>query len=93
MAKKKPSPKQKSLPGMEDRKIEALHSAALDYAEVRDERMDLLDKEIELKARLGKLMHEHGKTTYSYHGIVVTLVPGEENVKVKVKKDKADKED
>jgi hypothetical protein len=94
-AKKAPksTPKQKSLPGMEDRKIEELHAAAEDYAEVRDKRMDLLDEEIEMKASLGKLMHKHGLTKYSHHGLVVMLVPGEENVKVKVKKDKEGKED
>jgi hypothetical protein len=93
MTKKNPKPKQKELPGMEDRKLEDLHRAAEQYADVRDERMELLDQEIELKARVAKLMHDHKRTTYSYHGLIITLVPGEETVKVKVPKDKEKKED
>lgn len=45
--------------------------------------MALLDEEIEMKASLAKLMHKYDMTKYSHHGLVIMLVSGEENVKVK----------
>ena len=46
-----------------------------------------------IEGLLVKLMHEHKMTMYSYHRLIVTLVPGEETVKLKSKKDKSEKED
>ena len=83
---RKPRPEQADLPGTEDSAIKPLEDAAKRYAKIRDERMELNDEEGKLKASLISLMHKHGKTTYSRHGIVITLIPEAENVKVKVKK-------
>lgn len=83
----KPSPRQTSIPGMEDRKIEALHSAALDYADIRDQRQELTLQEVDLKSKLLDLMHTHKRETYTFNGVTITVVHEEENVKVRVKKE------
>jgi hypothetical protein len=96
MAKRarKPRPEQADLPGTEDSAIKPLEDAAKRYAKIRDERMELNTDEAKIKAGLIVLMHKHGKTTYSRHGITITLVPEAENVKVKIKgKDDADDEE
>jgi hypothetical protein len=92
MAKKKapPSkvkkiPRQDRLPGMADAKIQSLHDAALDYAEIRDKRQELTKSEVELKDRLMKLMHKYKKTVYDYNGVHIELVVEEESVKVRVR--------
>ena len=94
MAAKKKSAKKKGrqerLPGMKDSKLEALHNAALDYAEIRDKRQALTKEEVELKGQLLTLMHKHRKDHYEYNGVVVDLVTEEETVKVRVKKAKVD---
>ena len=93
MAAKKKSAKkgrQKRLPGMADAKLEALHNAALDYAEVRDKRQELTKEEVALKGTLLTLMHKHKKDHYEYNGVTIDLVTEEETVRVRVKKAKAD---
>ena len=94
MAVKK-APRQDSLPTMENRKIKALQDAAMDYANIRDQRVALSAQEVDLKQKLIDLMHKHEKETYTYQGVTITLVMEQENVKVKIaKKDKdADDED
>lgn len=87
MAKRarKKRPEQADLPGTEDSAIKPLEDAAKRYAKIRDERMELNTDEAKLKTSLITLMHKHGKTTYSRHGIVITLIPEGEKVKVKIK--------
>jgi hypothetical protein len=85
--------RQKPLPGMEQRVIQDLQDAALSYAEVRDERMALSQREGELKKDLLKLMHKYKKKEYSYEGVTVTLVMEEETVKVRVRAPKEDDEE
>ena len=92
-APKAKKPKQDDLPGMEDRKIAELEAAALEYAEGRDERMDMTKREVELKTKLLALMHKHGKTTYKCGDIEITIVPEGEKIKVKVHKEKEESED
>ena len=92
-AKKKSAPKkgrQKRLPGMADAKLEALHNAALDYAEVRDKRQELTKEEVALKGTLLTLMHKHKKDHYEYNGVTIDLVTEQETVKVRVAKAKVD---
>lgn len=76
---------QNELPGMEDRKLKDLHDAALEYAEIRDQRMALSAQEVELKTSLLALMHKYKKESYVYDGIEINIVHEEETVKVKVK--------
>jgi len=90
---KKSKPKQKQLPTMEDRQIQELQDKAIEYAQVRDERMALSKQEGELKTDLLKLMHKHKKTEYTYNGVTVLLVMEEETVKVKVKPKDVDADD
>jgi hypothetical protein len=40
-----------------------------------------------------RLMHKHGKTIYRHDGIEIRLEPGEEDVKVRIKKPGQDAED
>ena len=84
---KKKIPRQKPLPGIGDAKITAIENAALDYAEIRDERQELTKRESDLKESLIKLMHKAGKTEYKRNGISVRLVVEEETVKVRVRED------
>jgi hypothetical protein len=80
--------KQEDLPGMEDRKIAELEAAALEYAEGRDERMEMTKREVELKTKLIALMHKHGKTIYRCGDIEIEVVPEKEKIKVRVHKEK-----
>src|SRR5947207_4768579 len=82
--------RQKRLPGMADAKLEALHSAALDYAEIRDKRQELTKQEVELKGSLLTLMHKHKREHYEYNGVTIDLVAEQETVKVRVAKAKVD---
>lgn len=80
----KPLPKQKVLPGMQDRRIAALENAALKYADVRDERMHWTKREVEAKKKVKDLMHEQKRTHYSRGNIEIELVPEDEHVHVRV---------
>lgn len=71
---------------MQDRAIKPLEDLAASYADVRDRRMELNKEEHELKAHTLKLMKKYEKTIYRHDGIEIRIVPGEEDVKVKVKK-------
>lgn len=88
MAKKKAAkrlPKQKTLPGMQDRRVVALENAALKYADVRDERMGWTKKEVEAKKRVQDLMHTQGRKHYSRANIEISLEPEDEKVIVRVR--------
>jgi hypothetical protein len=78
-------PRQEVIPGMGDAKIAAIENAALDYAEIRDERQELSQSEAELKQKLMDLMHKAGKEEYKRNGIHVWIEVKEETVKVRVK--------
>ena len=78
--------KPRRLPGISDAKIEALQSAAMSYAEIRDQRQVLTTQESELKQKLLALMHKYKKDHYEYDGVVIDLIVEEETVKVKVSK-------
>jgi hypothetical protein len=78
---------------MEDKAISAIENAALDYAEIRDERQDLSKQEGELKQKLMDLMHKANKTEYKRNGIRVWIEVKEETVKVRVKQDGGEEND
>jgi hypothetical protein len=82
----KKSPRQKSLPGMEDRALKALENAALDYDDIKKQRMALTEQEVPAKALVKKLMHAANKTDYVHGRIEIHLEfkPEDENVKVRV---------
>jgi hypothetical protein len=79
-------PRGAPLPGMEDHAIKPLEDVAAEYATIRDERMDLTQREHTLKNHALKLMKKYDKTIYRHDGIEITIVPGEDDVKVRVKK-------
>lgn len=78
-------PRQKPLPGMEDRAVEVLDDAALRYDEVKKARMKLTVQEVEAKKQVADLMHAKKKKHYQHGNIVIDLVPEGEKVKVRVK--------
>jgi len=82
----KKHPRTGSLPGLEDHAIKPLDTAAAEYADIRDQRMDLTRQEVDLKARTLKLMKKYGKTKYQHNGILIEIEPGAETIKVRVKK-------
>ena len=81
-SKPRPAP----LPGMEDHAIAPLEALARQYADIRDSRADLAKQESTLKRDAVRLMHKYGKTSYCHDGITITLIAGDEDVRVKVKK-------
>jgi hypothetical protein len=83
--KVKKLPRQESLPGIGDTKIAAIENAALDYAEIRDQRQELTTQEVDLKKKLLDLMHAKNLTEYKRNGISVKLVAETETVKVRVR--------
>ncbi len=78
----------KRLPGMEDHHLPDLEEAALNYARVRDERMAMLKRELDLKDVLHTLMKRHSKTLYRVEEMEIKVVARDETVKVKLLKDK-----
>jgi hypothetical protein len=86
-------PRTRDLPGMEDRAIKPLEDVAASYADVRDQRIALNKTEAELKKTALTLMHKYDKTIYRHAGIEIRVVPGEEDVKVKIRKETDDDDD
>lgn len=84
------TPKDQPLTGMEDARIPALEKIARDYADIRDQRIELNRDEAKLKERAIRAMHEYKKAVYKRNGIEIRLDPGEETLKVRIKAEKAD---
>ena len=68
---------------IEDSAILDLEDAAKEYANTRDDRMALLETEVELL----ELMKKNKKEVYKRDGIEIRIAHEKETVKVKVKKD------
>ena len=81
-------PKDQPLPGLGDRRIQALEDAAEEYAEIRDRRMALNTEEVSLKASILRTMAKLGKTIYRHAGVTIQVVEGEPDCKVRIKKPK-----
>jgi hypothetical protein len=79
---------QRRLPTMEDPRIEELHSAAIEYAAVRDERIEQNKAEKKLMEKLAGLMKKHSKTKYLCQGVEIKRVIEKERIKVRIKKAK-----
>jgi hypothetical protein len=77
--------RQTALPGMQDKPIAVLEDIAHEYAEVRDQRMALLQQEVTLKQRALAELHKLKRTAYRQNGIEITIIPGDESIRVKVK--------
>lgn len=75
---------QEHLPGAEPMpKNVRVHSAAMRYAEARDERMALVKQEKGLKTMLTELMLKEGLTRYEYGDVRVDL-DSKSEIKVKI---------
>jgi hypothetical protein len=78
--------KQQRIPGTEPASIKELDDAAEAYVEARDARMSCTEVEVVAKAALIAAMKKHGVEVYkdesSVPALVVTVVPGKDNVKV-----------
>ena len=92
-ARGKSKPRQQALPTLEDHAIKELEAVAAEYAEIRDQRMELTKEESTLKQTAIRAMRKHNKTIYRHGGITIQLVDGEVDVKVKIKKPKADEDE
>src|SRR6476660_2511405 len=89
----KKSPRQEALPGLEDRAIKAIDNAAMDYADIRDQRQALTAQESSLKTELLNLMHKHQKTHYKHGTVEINVVPEAETIKVRIKEENEQKPD
>jgi hypothetical protein len=69
---------------MEEPAIQQLEDATQEYAKVRDRRMALTDKEVELKMELRDLMKANQKTFYKHGKIEIEIVPKDEKIKVRI---------
>jgi hypothetical protein len=77
-------PRQQRLPTMDDAKIEILHSLATDYADMRDRRMQLGKKEVELKGKILDVLKAHKMEHYHYSDIDITVINEKQKVRVKI---------
>lgn len=80
--------KQARLPGTEGPEIEELEEAAFKYAEIRDQRMELTQREVSAKQTVLALMKKHKKNDYNHAGVEIEVVLEVETVKVRIKKEK-----
>lgn len=78
--------RQLKIAGTGGEEIKEVNDAAEAYVEARDKRMKLTEKETEAKEALIAVMKKHDLTVYkddeANPPLVVTLVPGKDNVKV-----------
>jgi hypothetical protein len=78
--------KQLPIPGTEKETIKEVDTAAEAYVNARDERMQLTERESEAKEALVHVMKKHNLEVYRDENavppLVVTLIPGEDRVKV-----------
>lgn len=80
--------KQQLIPGTEPEVHKDINDAADDYRDVRDQRMQLMKPEALKKATLLAAMQKHKLRRYSYGRVLVEIVPGDETVRVRTKKEK-----
>jgi len=78
--------KQADLPGMEDKHIREIEDAAHEYAEARDKRMKLTEKEVEKKGELLAAMQKHKKRHYEVDDLQIDIEVEKETVKVRIRK-------
>lgn len=63
MARKK-TPKQTTIEGTQRKAIPAIRKAAETYVEIRDERMEFTEREVEANEKLVQVMVKHDVTDY-----------------------------
>lgn len=80
----KRKPKQQDLPGMEDRALKPLENLAEQYADVRDQRMELTRQETQMSSDLLAMMKKYEKLEYHHGEVHIWVKTIEEKVKVKI---------
>lgn len=80
----KRKPRAQRLPGMEDAGFPELEKLAEEYADVRDQRMELTKQESTMNADLLALMKKHDKSEYHHQDVHVWIKSKDERVKVKI---------
>lgn len=80
---KQRKPKQAVIPGMEDRKLESLHSAADAYLDAKEQARTASEGKKAAEATLVAKMKENGKTVYICDGLKIEVKPKDEGVSVK----------
>lgn len=84
-----PRAKQKPIPGTERKVHKDITKAAETYVEVRDERMELTEVEVDRKAKLVKVMLKHDESEYIDEDAELKVTLTEGDMKCKVTKWKA----
>src|SRR5215813_13445957 len=90
--RKRGRPRNQELPGLENRLLKPLENVATEYAEIRDERIALTEREVALKREALNLMRKYNKTVYRSNGVEIVVVPGEDSVRLKLAKGSHDDE-
>jgi hypothetical protein len=80
----------KRLPSMEEPNIEELNELAESYVKYRDKRMQIGEKEVELKQKILALMEKSKLDHYKHDHIEITVTVEEKGVRVKALKDDPD---
>lgn len=94
MAKRKQrQPRQRSLPGTQSPKNQAIETAAHNYMEARDERMEHTTIEVDKKGKLLAAMNKANLTTYRRNGLTVEIVNEKQKLKVRHKAKEVDDTD
>lgn len=81
---KEPRADQPGITGIGDEYNARVHGACKHYAKMRDARMEATEHEVAAKVKLIEIMTDEGLETYSHKEVDVTLVHGDDNVKVKI---------
>ncbi len=76
-------PKQQHFEGMEPLRVPELDSAMETYVEVRDRRMELTKREVELRGKVEELLTANQLTTYANEHFRAEIKPAETKLKVK----------
>lgn len=83
MARKK-TPKQVTIEGTERKAIPAIRKAAETYVEIRDERMELTEREVEANEKLVQVMTKHDVVDYTDEDAQIRVTIRETKTKAKV---------
>jgi hypothetical protein len=77
-------PRQKRLPGVEDRRIEELDGIAESIQDVRAQKNELSQTEKQYLVQALQLLRKHDKQVWKHGGVELVRVPGDEKVRVRL---------
>ena len=79
-------PRNQSLPQLEDKAIQEIEDAAESYADLRDDRIRMLAKEVGAQTALLDVMEKHKRLVYKRNGITARVKTGKNKVQVEIDK-------